>query len=111
MPEITSIHIDSASEFLKYPLIQGGNGLHWRGIVNERVLLPALLEISVSDFTGDEVIALVKARHKHGVPVKSVRIDGLSIALGIVTLKHWEVLRGLVDNLRWSNAGYDPVEL
>ncbi len=102
MPEITSIHIDSASEVLKGPLIQGSGALE--GFVNERVLLPALSEISLSGFTGGDIIELVKARHDQGVPLKSIRIDRTSIALGAVTLNHWEVLRGLVDNLRWFDA-------
>ncbi len=66
--------------------------------------LPALSEISVSGFAGDDIIELVKERRDQGVPVEVVRIDRRSIVSGAVALKHWEVLRGLVDTLSWFDA-------
>ncbi len=87
MPEVTSIHIDSASQALA-PLIQGDDSL--QGFANEPALLPALSEISVSGFTGDDIIKLVKVRREQGVPLKSVRIDRGSIVSGAVSLKDWE---------------------
>jgi len=107
MPEVTSIHIDSASQALA-PLIQGSDGL--QGFANEPALLPVLSEISVSGFTGDVIIELVKAREDQGVPLKSVRIDRGSIVSGAVSLKDWEYLRNLVDTLRWFDTDTDSDE-
>ncbi len=65
MPKVTSIHIDSASQ-ASAPLIQDSVSL--QRFVKKQVLLPALSEISVSGFTGDDIIELVKARREQAVP-------------------------------------------
>lgn len=113
MPELTSVHVDSASHGLTAPLMQcgGPRGSRIQRSENKRALLPALSEISASGFAGNEIVKLVEARRDQGVPVKAVCIDRSSVSSGVVSFKHWEVLRGLVDTLRWVDVDDDGLKL
>jgi len=103
IPRTTSIHFNAASEDFTAPLIRQHPSLGSLEITfgTAPVLLPGLSEISLSNFAGDDIVKLVKARRDAAVPIKVLRIERRSIASGAVSLQHWEALRSLVDTLRW----------
>ncbi len=80
MPQITSIHFDSASLALARPLLGPSVfGIKRPSENPPPKLLPALSEISVSGFTGIEIVKLVQARRDQGLPVEVVCVARGSI--------------------------------
>ncbi len=112
MPQITSIHFDSASLPLARPLLGCSvSGIKRPSKTPAPKLLPALSEISVSGFSGNEIVKLVQARREQGLPVRVVCVDRGSIVSGMVSFEHWEILRGLVDTLRWFDTYGDSDQI
>ncbi|KLO07702.1 hypothetical protein SCHPADRAFT_1001457 [Schizopora paradoxa] len=113
MPEVTTIHLDSAPGIVLKPLT--GSRLAAMDqdtdtenqLLSNSLLLPKLTEISLSACDGNEIVSVVSGRRELGVPVKTLRINKSSILSGVVSYEHWETLHSQVEKLSWFEEDRD----